>query len=151
MPRTRGHARSHAKTKSEFILSPVLGFCWASVVGSLVSVVGALPRWGDSAGTLGWQRWGGSVGKRITLKGMVTVSLLTRSTCGSCARVADQIRPIVAEMGAELEILDVDSDAEMAAEFGDRVPVVLVDEEEIACWEVDDDELIDAIEEAQAG
>lgn len=81
---------------------------------------------------------------------MVTVSLLTRAACGSCARVANQIRPIVSDMNANLEILDVDDDAELAAEFGDRVPVVLVNDEEIACWEIDDDELIEAIEEARS-
>ena len=81
---------------------------------------------------------------------MVTVSLLTRAVCGSCARVANQIRPIVSDMNASLEILDVDEDAELAAEFGDRVPVVLVNDEEIACWEIDDDELIEAIEEARS-
>lgn len=81
---------------------------------------------------------------------MVTVSLLSRASCGSCARVADQIRPIVAEMNAQFEILDVDADAERAAEFGDRVPVILVEDEEIACWEIDDDELVAAIVQAQS-
>ena len=36
---------------------------------------------------------------------------------------------------------------ELAQEFGDRVPVVLVDDEEVACWEIDDDELIAALEQ----
>lgn len=41
--------------------------------------------------------------------------------------------------------IDVDSDPELAAEFGDRVPVVLIDDEEFACWEVDNDELAAAL------
>jgi hypothetical protein len=40
-----------------------------------------------------------------------------------------------------LEVVDVDSSGPLAVEFGDRVPVVLVDDEEIACWEIDDEEL----------
>ena len=40
---------------------------------------------------------------------------------------------------------DVDSDLELAAEYGDRVPVVVVDGEEFACWEVDNDELAQAL------
>lgn len=76
---------------------------------------------------------------------------MSRATCGSCARVISQITPIVAELGAQLKVCDVDAgDGSLALEFGDRVPVVLVDDEEIACWEIDNDELIDAIQEASA-
>jgi len=30
-------------------------------------------------------------------------------------------------------------------EYGDRVPVILIDGDEFACWEVDNDELIEAL------
>ncbi|WPF66393.1 MULTISPECIES: glutaredoxin family protein [unclassified Corynebacterium] len=69
------------------------------------------------------------------------VQLMVRSTCGSCARVEAQIRPLLERHGVPLEICDVDSDVEWAAEFGDRVPVVVLDGEEFACWEVDNEEL----------
>ena len=36
---------------------------------------------------------------------------------------------------------NVDEDAELAMEFGDSVPVVVIDGEEFACWEVDNEEL----------
>lgn len=80
---------------------------------------------------------------------MVTVTVMSRKTCGSCARVIAQIEPLVRERGAEFEVRDVDTSEDLAVEFGDRVPVILVNDEEIACWEIDDDELIEAIEEAQ--
>ncbi|WP_051060961.1 glutaredoxin family protein [Corynebacterium ulceribovis] len=71
---------------------------------------------------------------------------MVRQTCGSCDRVYKQIEPIAARYGAALEVLDVDAgDGSLAVEFGDRVPVVLVNDEEIACWEIDDDELIEAL------
>lgn len=80
---------------------------------------------------------------------MATVTMMTRSTCGSCARVEAQIRPIAQRYGAVVEVVDVDAgDGSDALEFGDRVPVILVDGEEIACWEIDDDELIAALEDA---
>lgn len=69
------------------------------------------------------------------------VQVMVRQTCGSCARVVDQITPVVAEAGAQLDVVDVDEHAELAAEFGDRVPVIVIDDEEFACWEVDNDEL----------
>jgi thiol-disulfide isomerase/thioredoxin len=78
-----------------------------------------------------------------------TVTLMVREGCGSCVRVRDQIAPVCAEMGAGLEVVDVDSSRATAVEFGDRVPVVLIDDEEIACWEIDDEELVEALSAAQ--
>lgn len=69
------------------------------------------------------------------------VELMVRQTCGSCSRVAAQIEPVVRLSGAEFTIVDVDESRELAMEYGDRVPVVVIDGEEFACWEVDDDEL----------
>ena len=73
------------------------------------------------------------------------VTLLVRATCGSCARVQAQIEPIVATHGARLEVTDVDGDPDLKAEFGDRTPVVLVDGDEIASWEIDNEDLIAAL------
>lgn len=70
------------------------------------------------------------------------MELMVREGCGSCVRVAEQIRPLVRECGAKLSLVDVDSDPELAAEYGDRVPVVVIDGEEFACWEVDSDDLV---------
>lgn len=70
-----------------------------------------------------------------------TVELMVRTTCGSCARVAEQITPVVEAAGYELAIRNVDHDSELAMEYGDRVPVVVIDDEEFACWEVDSEEL----------
>lgn len=78
-----------------------------------------------------------------------TVTLLTRDGCGSCVRVHGQLIPLCAGAGALLEMLDVDqaADRELALEYGDRLPVVLVDGAEHSCWEVDDDELIATLAE----
>ena len=77
---------------------------------------------------------------------MHQVELMVRQSCGSCRRVAKQIRPICHRWGAGFVVTDVDSDTSLAMEFGDRVPVVLVDDDEIACWEIDDEDLIAALE-----
>ena len=69
------------------------------------------------------------------------VEVMVRQTCGSCARVVGQITPVVSAAGARLATVDVDTDDELALEYGDRVPVIVVDGEEFACWEVDNDEL----------
>ena len=74
------------------------------------------------------------------------VELMVRTNCGSCVRVREQIAPIVAAADAKLVVRNVDNDAELAVEFGDRVPVVVLDDEEFACWEVDNDEFAAALQ-----
>lgn len=69
------------------------------------------------------------------------VELMVRTNCGSCKRVREQITPVVEAAGAEFYVRNVDEDQELAMEYGDRVPVVVIDGEEFSCWEVDNDEL----------
>lgn len=76
---------------------------------------------------------------------MKLVELMTRPSCGSCARVAEQIAPVIAHSGAVLQVVDVENSADLEAEFGDRVPVVVIDGEEFACWEVDNEDLAKAL------
>lgn len=74
-----------------------------------------------------------------------SVELIVRNNCGSCTRVQAQIEPVVAAAGVELVVSNVDEDPALKIEFGDRVPVILVDDEEFACWEVDNEELVNAL------
>ncbi|HAT1137492.1 TPA: glutaredoxin family protein [Corynebacterium striatum] len=69
------------------------------------------------------------------------VELMVRTTCGSCKRIREQITPVVEAADAEFNVRNVDEDQELAMEYGDRVPVVVIDGEEFSCWEVDNDEL----------
>ena len=73
------------------------------------------------------------------------VELMVRPECGSCERVARQIAPVLTQAGIPLKVCNVDDNPKMQAEFGDRVPVVVIDGEEFACWEVDNDELAHAL------
>ena len=50
----------------------------------------------------------------------------------------------VTAAGLPLVIVDVD-EAGLALEYGDRVPVVVIDGEEFACWEVDNEDLAQAL------
>ena len=71
-----------------------------------------------------------------------TITLLTRDGCGSCVAAWDQLVPLCAELGVPLESVDVDAaaavDPELRAEYGDRLPVVLLDGREHSYWEVDE-------------
>jgi glutaredoxin len=70
------------------------------------------------------------------------VTLLTRAGCGLCTRALDQLQGICAEFGAEVATIDVDEVAAtnpaLRAEFGDRLPVVLLDDREHSYFEVDE-------------
>jgi glutaredoxin len=70
---------------------------------------------------------------------MTTIALLTRSGCSMCERARAELEPIADGFGVPLEVIDVDlaPDPELRAEFGDRLPVVLLDGVEHGYWEVD--------------
>lgn len=63
-----------------------------------------------------------------------------------CARAAAQLAELSDELGFALTSTDVDAaavagDPALRAEFGDRLPVVLLDDIEHSYWEVDEDQL----------
>ncbi|WP_299564772.1 glutaredoxin family protein [uncultured Mycolicibacterium sp.] len=71
-----------------------------------------------------------------------SVVLLTRAGCGLCERARRQLDGLAAELGFEYAVTDVDEaaaagDKSLRAEFGDRLPVVLLDGVEHSYWEVD--------------
>ncbi|MGE2832860.1 glutaredoxin family protein [Mycobacterium sp. SMC-4] len=74
------------------------------------------------------------------------VQLLTRQGCPMCAGAADQLARMADELGFDLIVTDVDEAAAagepaLRAEFGDRLPVVLLDGAEHSYWEVDEPRL----------
>jgi hypothetical protein len=56
------------------------------------------------------------------------------------------IERVVAEEGASLTEQNVDADAHLASEYGDRVPVVLVDGKEHGYWRVEEARLRRALQ-----
>jgi glutaredoxin len=67
--------------------------------------------------------------------------LLTRAGCHLCEIAAETLARVGAEAGLEPESVDVDADPELQAEYGDRVPVVLLDGREHSYFTVDVDRL----------
>jgi len=52
------------------------------------------------------------------------LTLLTRAYCHLCDEMLEEIRPIAAANGASVVVVDVDTDAALAALFGALVPVL---------------------------
>ena len=70
----------------------------------------------------------------------VRVTVLARAQCSTCDRMEDVVRRVCAEAGVGWERVDIDAadgDPELRGEYGDRIPVTLVDGEEHASWRVD--------------
>ena len=74
---------------------------------------------------------------------MAQVELLTRDGCSICERVYARLAELAAELGFDLSMTDVDAAAvagnpALRAEFGDRLPVILLDGREHSYWEIDE-------------
>jgi glutaredoxin len=73
------------------------------------------------------------------------VTVMTRQGCSACAKAEEEIERICGELGVEWSPADVDSDPEWRAEYGDRVPVILIDGDEHGYWTVEEDRLRKAL------
>lgn len=69
------------------------------------------------------------------------VTVMTRAGCHSCERAERDVERICAELGVPWQARDVDTDREWRAEYGDRVPVILVDGAEHGYWKVEEERL----------
>jgi glutaredoxin len=69
------------------------------------------------------------------------LQLLTRAGCHLCETAAGTLAGIAAEAGLTPVAVDVDGDPELRAEYGDRVPVVLLDGREHSYFTVDEGRL----------
>ena len=71
------------------------------------------------------------------------VQLLSRDGCSICRRVYARLAELAAELDFELSEVDVDvaaaaGEPALRAEYGDRLPVVLLDGREHSYWDVDE-------------
>jgi glutaredoxin len=74
------------------------------------------------------------------------ITLLTRAGCVQCAAAADALNRLCPQWGVRWHAVDVDDAARagepaLRMEFGDRVPVVLLDRREHSYGTVDEDRL----------
>jgi glutaredoxin len=74
------------------------------------------------------------------------VVLLTRAGCSLCERTAARLAELAGELDFDVTTTDVDAaaaagDSSLRAEFGDRLPVVLLDGREHSYWELDEPRL----------
>ena len=72
---------------------------------------------------------------------MSRLTLLTRPGCHLCDVAKEAMDRVAADTGEDWVELDVESDIALEREYGDRVPVILLDGREHGCWRVEEDRL----------
>ncbi len=77
---------------------------------------------------------------------MTQISLLTRPGCHLCADARAVVNAVAGRTGVQVTELNVDDDLELRAEYGDMVPVVLIDGVQHGYFRIDADRLQRAIQ-----
>ena len=72
---------------------------------------------------------------------MARVTLLSRPGCHLCDQARDVIAAVCADLGEQVEEIDIDSSAALAQRYGEEIPVTLVDGRQIGFWHVDQERL----------
>jgi glutaredoxin len=70
------------------------------------------------------------------------LALVTRPDCHLCDVAKEAMDRVAAEVGETWTEIDVTSDVELERDYGDRVPVVLLDGKEHGYWRVEEDRLL---------
>lgn len=68
--------------------------------------------------------------------------LLTREGCHLCSDAFEAMVRVAERTGVRWQAVDVDGDDELRTEYGDRVPVVLLDGKEHGFWRVEEERLV---------
>jgi glutaredoxin len=71
----------------------------------------------------------------------VRLELLSRAQCHLCDAARTSIARVAAELGVDWTERDIDADPELAREFTDYVPVIVVDGRVHGYWRVEEDRL----------
>lgn len=73
------------------------------------------------------------------------MTLLTREHCHLCGPARAVVQAVCARTGERFTEIDVDADADLQGEYGQLVPVVLVDGEFVSSYRITDAELLSAL------
>lgn len=68
---------------------------------------------------------------------MVRLTLISRTYCHLCHEMELALAPLLEEVGAEVEVIDVDRDPLHEKDYGEYVPVLLHDKDELCRFVLD--------------
>jgi glutaredoxin len=70
------------------------------------------------------------------------LALVTRADCHLCEAAREAMDRVAAASGEAWRELDVSDDLELEREYGDRLPVILLDGREHGYWQVEEERLL---------
>ena len=71
------------------------------------------------------------------MSGIPKLTLVSRSYCHLCHEMERALRPLAAEFGIDIEVLDVDADSALETRYDELVPVLLHAERELCHYFLD--------------
>jgi len=80
---------------------------------------------------------------------MPEVTVVSRVNCHLCEVAEQEVDRICGELGVPWKTVDVDSDPELRAEYGDMVPVILINGVQHGYWRVEEERFRAALAAAQ--
>ena len=79
------------------------------------------------------------------LLSMKSVTVYSRSGCHLCEIAIDRINSVINDYNFTLDIILIDQNSELEKEFGEQVPVILINNKIHDYWKVDLDRFTKAI------
>jgi glutaredoxin len=70
------------------------------------------------------------------------LTLYTRDGCHLCEDAKAALARVAARTGEGFTEVDISTDPELTAEYGDRIPVLMLDGAEHGYWRVEEDRLL---------
>ncbi|KLT73399.1 glutaredoxin [Neisseria arctica] len=81
----------------------------------------------------------------------MNLTLMFREYCSLCHKMKDALETYRLQYGFELEIIDVDENAELEEKYNELVPVLLHGDREICHWFLDENALRDFLDNYRKG
>lgn len=80
----------------------------------------------------------------------ISVTVYTRADCHLCEEAIETIERVADDeaVAVELDLVDVDEDPELRAEYGERVPYILVDDSPAFKYHVDERQLREKLQKS---
>lgn len=70
------------------------------------------------------------------------LTLYTKEACGLCEEAEDVLRRLRQSIRFEIEVVYIDDDPELRRRYGERVPVLVRDDDEVASARLEEAQLI---------
>lgn len=68
---------------------------------------------------------------------MTRLTIYSRPDCGLCEAMVQQLAALLRDDAVQIEVVDVDGDPELARRYGQRIPVLCIDDEFVCAYRLD--------------